>query len=619
MLPVLVAGSGQYQIKVDEGATICLTANGQIIGFGEGTGAIQYIPVTPQVPGTTVKLTIRKQNYYRYEHLLATIPAEGPYLIFDSAQINDEAGNGNQHADYNETCDLNVSIHNVGSEDIGNITATLSCTNPNVQILQDHVSFGMINSGDILQAGNAFTLHFDESLEDGQNVLLYLQMSNNDYSYYDSIEIKVKAPVLSCTKVSFSNLSGEPTDRFMRGESTLMTFDITNSGHSKSFDLTNQLSINVPFMDITENPLPLEAIEAGETAQVTFQVNLHDDAPKGNILNYTFESQSGVRTIQLEDQVSLGYTVEDFEDEELNPNLQWTIGTGNKTWIIVEDSTATEGHCLRSPTINNNVSAKLLIVVKCAKPETFTFNHKTSTETNDVLQLKVNTQLAGTWSGESDWETTTVNLNQGDNLLTFTYKKNAQDTGGDDCVMIDHLLFPPLEELFVFAGDDSGTDFNHPFTPNSCVLYYDTILWSTSGDGIFDDPSLEKPTYTFGTNDLANGHVTLNLTANRNGVEQSDDIVITSTNATNETILSGIQVYPNPTQGTIHIQSDDVEPGRILIRLIDCLGRTVKTIDKKIDDNTLQEQLNVSNLSSGLYDLQVIQGSKISNTRVIIR
>ena len=35
MLPVLVAGSTQYQLKVDEGATICLTANGQIIGSSQ--------------------------------------------------------------------------------------------------------------------------------------------------------------------------------------------------------------------------------------------------------------------------------------------------------------------------------------------------------------------------------------------------------------------------------------------------------------------------------------------------------------------------------------------------------------------------------------------------------
>lgn len=619
MLPVLVAGSGQYQIKVEEGATICLTANGQIIGFGESTGATQNIAVTPQVPGTTVKLTIKKQNYYRYEHLLATIPAEGPYLIFNSMQVDDETGNNNQAVDYNETCDLNVSIHNVGSEGIGDITATISCANPNVQIQQNQVTYGMINSGSILQANNAFTVRFDESLEDGEIVRLFLQMSNNSYSYLDSIDIVIKAPVLNCTNVSFSNLDGEPTDRFIKGETSLMTFDITNSGHSKSFDLTNQLAINVPFLDITENKISVEAIEAGETTPVTFQVNLHNDAPKGNILSYSLETRSGVRTTLFENRVLLGYTTEDFEDDELNPYFQWNIGTGSKKWTIVEDSTATEGYCMRSPNINDNASAKLAIGINCDQPEIFTFNYKTSTETGDKLQLTLNSQVVGSWGGESDWETTTIDLNQGGNLLIFTFKKDAQNAGGDDCVMIDHLLFPPREELYVFAGDDAGVCFEDPFTPNSCVLYYDEILWTTNGDGSFDDPSLERPTYTFGTNDMANLHVTLSMTANRDGSSQSDDIFITNTSAIGEINVNGIQVYPNPAQSMIHVKSNNVESGRVVIRLIDFLGRTVYMTEQTIDDNTLEEHLNTSNLRSGLYDLQVIQGSQMSSTRVVIR
>lgn len=619
MLPVLVAGSNQYQVKVDEGATICLTANGQIIGFGESTGATQNITVTPQVPGTTVKLTIKKQNYYRYEHLLTTIPAEGPYLIFNAVQVDDISGNNNQVVDYNETCNLNVSIHNVGSEGIGDITATISCTNPNVQIQQDHVTFGMIDSNETLQANSAFTVRFDESLEDGEIVRLFLQMSNNSYSYLDSIDIIVNAPVLNCTKVSFSNLDGEPTDRFIKGESSLMTFDITNLGHSKSFDLTNQLAINVPFLDITENKLATEAIEAGETTQVTFQVNIHDDAPKGNILNYSLETQCGIRTALYESRVLLGYTTEDFEDDELNPNFQWSIGTGSKKWTIMEDPTATEGYCMRSPNLNDNSSAKLAIGISCDQPETFTFNHKTSTEAGDELQLKLNSETIGTWSGESDWETTTIELNQGSNLLIFTFKKDGQNAGGDDCVMIDHLLFPPREELYVFAGDNTGVCFEDPFTPNSRVLYYDEIFWTTDGDGSFDDPRLEKPTYTFGANDMANRHVTLSITANRDGSEQSDDILITSISAISEINVNGIQVYPNPAQGTIHVQSDNVESGRVVIRLIDCLGRTVYMTEQTIDDNTLEEHINTSNLRGGLYDLQVIQENQVFNTRVVIR
>ena len=618
MLPVLTAGSDQYQIKVDEDATICLTTYGQIIGFGEGTGATQDITITPQVPGTTVKLTITKQNHYRYEHFLNTIPAEGPYLIFDSVQILDEAGNPNQAVNYNETCDLNVSIHNVGSEGIGGITATLSCTHPKVQILQDQATFDIVDSDGITQADNAFTVHFDESFEDKENVRLYLQMDNGSFSFLDSIDMKVNAPVLSCTNVSFNTLDGEPTDRFFKGESTLMTFDITNSGHSRSLDLTGTLAIHASFLDITENTLPLDAIEAGNTAQVTFHVNLHHDAPNGNILNYTLDGQSGIREIHFENNASLGYLTEDFEDEELNPNLQWYLGTGSKKWHVVEDPTATEGHCLHSPTLNSGI-ANLQIAVICSIPETFSFNHKIATTGGNELVLAINNQSIADWSGTSDWEQSTFELNQGTNIIKFTYKINSQNGGDDDYVLIDHMLFPPMAELYVFAGDDAVIGFDGTFTPNSCVLHQDEIVWSTSGDGTFNDPSLEQPTYTFGPNDRANRHVTLSLTASRNGFVLSDDVLITGITSVNETSYGMLQVYPNPSDGMLHVKADNIPSGQVVIRMIDVLGRVVFTTENTIDGNAFDIHINTSNLRSGLYDLQVIHEGQAYNTRAVIR
>lgn len=715
MLPVLIAGSDQYQIKVDQDATICLTANGQIIGFDEGTGSTQTITVTPQEVGTRVLLTIKKQNYYRYEHELATIATDAPYLIFNTLEINDDDGNGNQEPDYNETFKLNVSLHNVGFANIDNVQATLSCQHPKVQIIGSEANYGTINFGETAMVDNAFKLHLDESLNDGETVRLYLTMGDCSHVYHDSIDLKVNAPVLSCASVSFTDLNGEPTDRLHKGESTLMSFNIVNGGHSKSLDLTGHLAIDASFLDITDNTVTIEGIEAGETAQVTFQVNLFDYAPKGNILDYSMDAESGSRSIHQIDRVSVGYTSEDFQDQDLNPNLVWDLGSGSKKWYIVEDATATEGHCLRSPEINNSSSAKLKISIRCDMNENFSFLHKTSTEPDDVLTLSINNDQVGSWSGETDWELSTFELNEGQNLLIFTYKKDGQDVGGEDCVMIDHMLFPPRADLYVYAGDDMESCFEAPFTPNSDVLHQKDILWTSTGDGSFDDPSLEKPTYYFGTDDLTNGQVTLTLTASASannsqqsssftltalddistlvpelptgatavdlrlvsqstyqaglgqdyefhwtlspetaGDIQSDgnqatvvwangfkgnavvsyrvdngcyesaastplNITVTNTTSVDETSLSAILVYPNPAQGTINLKADYIPSGQVVIRLIDPLGRIVFQTERSVNDNTLEEHINISTLSSGLYDLQVILENQTFNTRVVVR
>lgn len=513
MLPVLVAGSGTYSIKADEGAIICLTVGDQIIGFDQATGALQEIAITPQIPGTRVKLTIKKQNFYRYEHELATIPAEGPYLIFNAVQINDEDGNQNLEADYNETFKISVSVHNVGSSAMDNVNATLSCPNPKVQIIQGETHYGTIDAESILTVDDAFTIHLDEAFEDGENIRLYLQMENQEVSFNDSITIRVNAPLLQYGDITFTNLDGSPTDRLFQGESSMVTFDIVNSGHSKSQDMTNTLRIIAPFLDITENPVHATAIEAGETTQVSFQVNLHDDAPQSNFLDYSIETENGFHTIQQARQLPLGYITEDFENETLNPSIQWNLGSGLKVWYVAEDETATGGHCLHSPALSDQQNSSLYIGFTCDTISTFSFLHKISTEVGDGLSLYINSTEIASWSGERDWERSEFELREGKNLIKLTFSKNSQGSGGDDCVLIDEMHFPPKEDLIMFAGDDTESCPRDSFTPNSYALRQKDILWTTDGDGVFDDPTLEQPTYSFGTNDIANKTVNLTMTA----------------------------------------------------------------------------------------------------------
>ena len=443
---------------------------------------------------------------------------------------------------------------------------------------------------------------------------------------------------------------------------------------------------------------------------MTFQVNVHNDAPKGNILNYSVETLSGVRTIHYESRTSLGYTTEDFEDNELNPNLQWSLGSGNKKWYIIEDPTATEGYCLRSPSVNNNNTARLMIGVYCSIPETFSFYHKTSTEAGDKLQLLINSIEIDSWSGETDWEFSTFELQEGQNLISLEFRKDAQGSGGDDCVMVDHLLFPPKESLFIFAGDDTEICTN-AFTPNSCILYADEINWTTNGDGFFNDTHLETPTYTLGPNDIENGQVMLSVTASSSHSQLNDEVTavmienlseitpelligenlidlriteqstysafldqnhdyhwslepeeagsleaerneatvtwnsdfrgianlsysignscsesnasvlnirVTNTTSVNET-NTAVKIYPNPATGTLNVMANNIQSSQVVIRLIDHLGRTVIVNVRSSNGNDLEEHLDISNLPNGLYDLQVIDGDRTLNSRVIIR
>ncbi len=527
MLPVLPAGSKQYIVKADEGASICLTANGQIIGFDIATGDTQTIAVTPQEVGTTVKLTITKQNYYRYEHFIKTISTEEPYLIFDAIEINDEEGNSNFAPDYNETCHFGLGLHNVGFSPIGDFNVTLSCSHPSVEIIQNESSFSGMNVDETQMQNDAFTVYFGDELDDQEKVKFHLNIKNASYSFIDSVTLSVKAPNLKFGKLDITDLDGNKIDRLMKGQSSYLTFEIGNLGESKSMEINNKLNLMAPFLSIEENEIAIAAIEARATGQVTFLAQVNEDAVDG-IIKYSLQAESGFHTDHLESQIPLGFTIEDFEDEALNQDLRWNLGSGNKKWYIAEDSTAMGGHCMRSPTINNNAIANLHIGIDTEMDDTFSFYHKTSTEEGDRLILSLNGNEVGTWSGTSDWERSEFELPAGTNLLRFSYKKDNEGCAGEDAVMIDGLHFPPFAKMVLYAGDNAETCPNDTFTPQGYIYNQTEFIWSTLGDGSFDDITAEHPNYTFGETDKAEGRVELILTGTSalDGCQQSSTVTI---------------------------------------------------------------------------------------------
>ena len=526
MLPVVVAGSDTYPVKADEGATICLTAGNQIIGFDYGTGHTQLIHITPQEVGTMVTMTITKQNHYRYEHSIATIPAEGPYLIFNELKINDEGGNNNHEADYDETCQFSLRLHNVGFADISNLNVTLSCPNPQVEIVQNQAPYGNIAPDATLMNENAFTVRFGDQLDDGQQLRFYMDITNGEHTFRDSMEVTVNAPILKYTQVGMTDLAGTPVERLMKGSSALLTFDLSNQGHSRSKEVSHQLNLKAPFLRVVEPTLISNPIDAEATTQVTFKVEVDEEAPAGGILQYELRAESGYYSIDRPGELPLGYTMEDFEGETLNPNFTWNVGSGNKKWQVVEDTTAPGGHCMKSPVLNNNKYSTLYIGIQTDIDDKVLFHHKTSTDEGDQLLLYIDQEEVASWSGETDWEQSEFPIKAGTSLIRFCFKKDASGSAGDDCVMIDNLCLPPMAELVFFAGDDQTVCPDNIFVPNSYAYNQSEIHWTTEGDGVFDDETSAQPIYTLGVNDLSNGSFSLTMTAKSalNGTEQSQTL-----------------------------------------------------------------------------------------------
>ena len=154
--PVIIAGNPQFNVTADNNSLIALTLNGEIIAVAEGTGNPVAMNIPFIVPGNSVKITVTKQNYYRYTASVPVVPSEGAYVISDSTVVNDSLGNNNALLDYGESPLLSLRAYNVGVSQAENVTLILRSNSSYVIVIDSTEFYGTIPAGGKLFKANGF-------------------------------------------------------------------------------------------------------------------------------------------------------------------------------------------------------------------------------------------------------------------------------------------------------------------------------------------------------------------------------------------------------------------------------------------------------------------------------
>jgi hypothetical protein len=144
---------------------------------------------------------------------------------------------------------------------------------------------------------------------------------------------------------------------------------------------------------------------------------------------------------------------------------------------------------------------------------------KVTSEGNTYFPWKLNrnsTSAAATNNTENNVDNVEVvyieNPSAGEYFVTIDY--DGVLTGGSQAFAIivsgvtNTIALPTAS-----AGADADVCENSNIQLSGGSTNSESILWSTIGDGIFDDPTLDEPIYTLGANDLLLGSVELKITA----------------------------------------------------------------------------------------------------------
>jgi len=329
---VLTGGVNFFNVTADNGSLIALSVDGELIGVGQGTGVPLDIPIIQLMPGEIIEVTVTKQNYYRYTALVDVIPPAGPYLFFDSYNIDDSAGNGNGVADYGETISLDLSVNNVGSQQATNVVVNITSAEPYVTITDGTENYGNIAPNTIVTVNGAFSFEVANDVPDGHIMLFDLEAIAED-TWYGTFSIDAYAPILGLEGFLVDDTAtGNGDFLWDPGETVDIIVTLENSGSSDAFNVFGELITTDPFITLnTIGAQPYGDVIYGSNADQSFNATSAVNTPELHMAAFDIDitADLGITgTGSFATQIG-GYLIEEYF--ETFPPAGWTT-TGGNNW-----------------------------------------------------------------------------------------------------------------------------------------------------------------------------------------------------------------------------------------------------------------------------------------------
>ena len=524
---VQLAGLTTFHVTAPEGTKIALTKGEgddlEIIAVTEATGSIQDIEIPSQTPPTIMKLTVTGQNYLRYQADVEVVPAEGPYLIVNSFSLS----NGAEQLNFSDEAGLDIVLKNVGVETSQAGTATISTDSEYVTITNPTVDFAGIAADATTSIAEAFGFTVANNVPDNTRIEFTVNIASGGNEYESHINVRAYAPVFEIGKVTIEEIEGNGNGRLDPGETVKLIFPIENNGGAVSNTVKATLALNNSFMQITSTPtVTIGSIEDDGDATVEYTVNI-GAAPSGFAAEYTLNVVSGAYNATRDFVSKIGLNVEDFEAGELNAEM-WS-NDNSKPWTFDTNDPYEGTYCMKSGQIGNNTSTTLTLYFEVSDADSIAFYYKVSSESGyDKLYFSIDNSEKGNWSGNVDWTRAQYYVTAGTHTFKWKYQKDFSTISGSDCCWIDFVILPRDMSMTVSAGFDANACTEETVQVNGYASNHQSLEWTTAGDGTFSDATIAQPYYTFGSQDLENGTVTLTLTGTASSGETiSDDVTYT--------------------------------------------------------------------------------------------
>jgi hypothetical protein len=644
---------GQSEINITNAAPysrVALSIDGVIHGTvftdESGSATLEFMPFTE--PGNA-RLVISAQKHIPVIQDIQVIPSDGPYITFENV-INNLSGDSN--VDFATTSNLSIIVNNVGSFALENATVTLTSNSNLVDVIEGTFTIDEISPESVYQIPDTFIIEVSSELTNLQALPLTLTVyTSPTQSWVMPIELIVNASNLEVVDYVINDETGNNNGRLDPGEDAEITVNFLNNGNAPSLPANVLLASTNPLVVLENQNAELQSIHHQQTGDLVFNVSVDEEAPLGALTSLSYFVNLSNQDIQMNYTLPIGLVVEDFESGDFEA-LPWQ-NSSIVPWTIEEEIVFNGDYSAKSGAISHNQTSTLQIPYVLESEGVITFSVKTSTEaTYDKLQFYVNSSVQEEWSGENDWATFEYTIPAGTYTFKWVYRKDANNSEGQDAVWIDDIIFPssgggnvssPIAGTSVDEIIMGQTGVNEVVSANFNLIN----LGNQSLSGSISTPEgfYLSSTNSFNILPFNNQEITISFISEEVGTF-GGDIVITTNDTTNPELTIPVTVevtntgdnnnsvlpivtqlnrnYPNPFNPETTISFDLKDNSYVNINIYNVKGQKVKTL---VNENLNRGQHSVlwngkdenqKNVSSGVYFYRMTTKDYSSTSKMLL-
>ncbi|MDP8204943.1 MAG: C25 family cysteine peptidase [Candidatus Tenebribacter mawsonii] len=313
----LLSGLDSFEMTADEGALIGLTVNGEVIASVVATGSAQAIEIPLQVPDNTMKVTVTKQNHYRYSAEVAIISPD-MYVIYyeaDYVELGIHADDSYQSLD---TLQIDLTLQNIGMQPTGNtVSAVLSTNSDQVVIINDTMSGSQIPASSTMTYSDAFTIELLPLIEDNTIIEFEIEVTSSSASWTSSFELNCNAPILEYYNFDINVVTG--SDQILDpGEQGELYLSFHNIGDGYAYESQSFLFSTDDYVTVTGvDVIPSIAPDAIGNTTTPFIIDISADSPVEYFSDLNvYAIDSSEFTFQSILRLPIGFFAYDFESED---------------------------------------------------------------------------------------------------------------------------------------------------------------------------------------------------------------------------------------------------------------------------------------------------------------